>query len=136
MEVDDAADNDASSSSRPAKRRKTTAARPRTVADADYDGASDMDEKVVDDAADFVSEGTIVPHSRSLHRTNRVAPCLSALLEWYDKVKHARRMPWRHEYDAALDDTAKAQRAYEVLVSEIMLQQTQVRTRTWHGCSL
>ncbi|PCH44877.1 DNA glycosylase [Wolfiporia cocos MD-104 SS10] len=37
-------------------------------------------------------------------------------------------MPWRKPYDPALDDEGQAQRAYEVWISEIMLQQTQVAT--------
>ena len=35
-------------------------------------------------------------------------------------------MPWRKDYDPSLSADARAQRAYEVLVSEIMLQQTQM----------
>ncbi|KAG8890402.1 hypothetical protein FRB98_008977 [Tulasnella sp. 332] len=121
----DANDNNASSSSRPAKRRKTTTA--KTAADADYEGASDTDDLVLDDA-DLLPRGTVMPHSRSSHRTDNVVPCIGALLKWFGRVKNTRGMPWRHEYDATLDDEAKAQRAYEVLVSEIMLQQTQVAT--------
>jgi A/G-specific adenine glycosylase len=47
------------------------------------------------------------------------------LVEWYDKNK--RTMPWRH---STLPDTEAElhQRAYEVWVSEIMLQQTRVET--------
>ncbi|KAK4050309.1 hypothetical protein OIV83_003630 [Microbotryomycetes sp. JL201] len=51
------------------------------------------------------------------------------LLAWYDTVKTTRGMPWRIDVDPeALSDEQRSQRAYEVWVSEIMLQQTQVAT--------
>ena len=37
-------------------------------------------------------------------------------------------MPWRKRYDSALTMEEKGQRAYEIWVSEVMLQQTQVNT--------
>jgi len=43
-----------------------------------------------------------------------VAPWQEALLAWYRK--HARPLPWRGEKDP-----------YRILVSEVLLQQTQVR---------
>jgi A/G-specific adenine glycosylase len=46
------------------------------------------------------------------------------LLAWYDKNK--RTLPWRHTTPATPQDLH--QRAYEVWVSEIMLQQTRVET--------
>ncbi|KAF8180374.1 DNA glycosylase [Pholiota molesta] len=39
-----------------------------------------------------------------------------------------RGMPWRKPYDPTLSPERRAQRAYEVWISEIMLQQTQVAT--------
>ncbi|KAG0147977.1 hypothetical protein CROQUDRAFT_655578 [Cronartium quercuum f. sp. fusiforme G11] len=54
----------------------------------------------------------------------------SRLLAWYDEVKRDREMPWRKDvkdFDA-LTPQERGQRAYEVWVSEIMLQQTQVET--------
>ncbi|KIK22751.1 hypothetical protein PISMIDRAFT_29621 [Pisolithus microcarpus 441] len=51
-----------------------------------------------------------------------------SLLAWYDKVHDVRGMPWRKRYDPSLGREARAQRAYEVWISEIMLQQTQVVT--------
>jgi A/G-specific adenine glycosylase len=66
------------------------------------------------------------------------------LLTWYKTVENNRRMPWRKPYDPHLTAEGCAQRAYEVCqisrkfvhlhhfyqvwVSEIMLQQTQVAT--------
>ncbi|GAA5881161.1 hypothetical protein JCM8547_005264 [Rhodosporidiobolus lusitaniae] len=51
------------------------------------------------------------------------------LSAWYDTVKESREMGWRKEVDPAkLSDEERSQRGYEVWVSEIMLQQTQVHT--------
>lgn len=62
----------------------------------------------------------------------------SALLAWYDGVNTNRSMPWRkpfvdpedysHHTDAQVLREALTQRAYEVFISEIMLQQTRVKT--------
>ncbi|KAI8577758.1 hypothetical protein K450DRAFT_250689 [Umbelopsis ramanniana AG] len=49
------------------------------------------------------------------------------LLKWFDLEKRT-HLPWRKEFDHTLDTEQRAQRAYEVWVSEIMLQQTQVAT--------
>lgn len=67
-------------------------------------------------------------HSTSRHSIKPVVACRPQLLEWYDGVKHQRGMPWRKDYDASLsrDSDAITQRAYDVLISEIMLQQTQM----------
>ncbi len=51
-------------------------------------------------------------------------PQASALLEWYDR--HARPMPWR--VPPALRKTGVRPDPYHVWLSEVMLQQTQVRT--------
>ncbi|ORY37173.1 DNA glycosylase, partial [Leucosporidium creatinivorum] len=51
------------------------------------------------------------------------------LLAWYDGVKESRSMPWRKEKEVEkMSREERTQRAYEVWVSEIMLQQTQVST--------
>lgn len=59
----------------------------------------------------------------------------SALLSWYDGVDTDRSMPWRKPFIVPADYSDKAelrqaqtQRAYEVFISEIMLQQTRVAT--------
>ncbi|KAG1860784.1 DNA glycosylase [Suillus subluteus] len=67
-------------------------------------------------------------HPASMHVINAVEPMRIALLEWYDRVHDARKMPWRKKFDPSLDVEGRAQRAYEVWISEIMLQQTQVAT--------
>ncbi|CAH9073462.1 unnamed protein product [Cuscuta europaea] len=49
----------------------------------------------------------------------------ASLLEWYDRNR--RDLPWRRVSDNVSEDE-KEKRAYEVWVSEIMLQQTRVQT--------
>jgi A/G-specific adenine glycosylase len=51
----------------------------------------------------------VTPHQR------KISAIVSKLLEWYPK--NARDLPWRRTTDP-----------YSIFVSEIMLQQTQVRT--------
>ncbi|KAG1861903.1 DNA glycosylase [Suillus tomentosus] len=70
----------------------------------------------------------ILGHPVSMHVISAVEPMRIALLEWYDRVHDARKMPWRKKFDPSLDAEGRAQRAYEVWISEIMLQQTQVVT--------
>ncbi|KAG8898958.1 hypothetical protein FRC00_002107, partial [Tulasnella sp. 408] len=84
------------------------------------------DDSEVDD--EVAGVGIVIPHSKSLHNVAKVKPLTGGLLEWFDSVRDTRGMPWRKEYDPSLSEDEKAQRAYEVLVSEIMLQQTQVTT--------
>ncbi|KAF8609042.1 DNA glycosylase [Ceratobasidium sp. AG-I] len=68
------------------------------------------------------------PHATSRHDSQRLIPYLPALLEWFEEKREVRGMPWRKRYNPSLSKEERAQRAYEVLVSEIMLQQTQVAT--------
>ncbi|KAJ1980153.1 hypothetical protein H4R34_002562 [Dimargaris verticillata] len=74
-------------------------------------------------------------HATTFHQFSAATTTHSvqaALLEWY--ALNQRRLPWRIPYDPVLapSDTKPQsldpQRAYEVWVSEIMLQQTQVKT--------
>ncbi|KAK0208996.1 DNA glycosylase [Desarmillaria ectypa] len=67
-------------------------------------------------------------HSKSQHVISNADEICDALLRWYSGVHTTRGMPWRKAYDPNLGREERAQRAYEVLVSEIMLQQTQVTT--------
>ncbi|KAF8662369.1 hypothetical protein AX16_001174 [Volvariella volvacea WC 439] len=69
-----------------------------------------------------------VSHFSSLHMISSPQECRTALLRWYSDVEDARGMPWRKPYNPNLGPEEKAQRAYEVWVSEVMLQQTQVAT--------
>ncbi|KAH9893772.1 DNA glycosylase [Xylariomycetidae sp. FL2044] len=79
-------------------------------------------------------------HSIDYHRPILldVRQSRSALLEWFDGVSTSRSMPWRKPWidprgfggDCGDDDATRreklARRAYEVWISEIMLQQTRV----------
>ncbi|KAI6098804.1 DNA glycosylase [Pisolithus croceorrhizus] len=73
---------------------------------------------------------TAPTHSISTHvvANSEIDQVRKSLLAWYDKVHDIRGMPWRKRYDPSLGREARAQRAYEVWISEIMLQQTQVAT--------
>lgn len=82
------------------------------------------------------------PSSTRLHSTLYHRPSLllgetgqrgrRSLLKWYDAVSEDRLMPWRkpfnpdHHGAAAESREALSVRAYEVWISEIMLQQTRV----------
>ncbi|KAI3395757.1 hypothetical protein diail_888 [Diaporthe ilicicola] len=82
------------------------------------------------------------PPTNRLHSTLYHRPLLllgetgqrgrSSLLEWFDSVSEERLMPWRkpfnpeHYGDTAESREALSVRAYEVWISEIMLQQTRV----------
>lgn len=70
------------------------------------------------------------PHPISLHVLTDVDAheMRTALLAWFAGVHDLRCMPWRKAYNPALGPEERAQRAYEVWVSEVMLQQTQVTT--------
>ncbi|KAJ7637148.1 hypothetical protein FB45DRAFT_1001978 [Roridomyces roridus] len=70
------------------------------------------------------------PHPKSTHTIPRadVSTIRAGLLRWYSTVHDSRNMPWRKQYDPTLGPEERAQRAYEVWISEIMLQQTQVAT--------
>jgi A/G-specific adenine glycosylase len=106
------------------------------------------------DAAEPHVQAVAVPplrvHARSYHAPLLLAPpsterpdgavlgraARSALLGWYDGVAQQRAMPWRKPFldpaayigrEAELR-AAQTQRAYEIWISEIMLQQTRVET--------
>ncbi|KAK4182203.1 DNA glycosylase [Podospora australis] len=49
-----------------------------------------------------------------------------SLLNWFDKVHTTRSMPWRQPFTASPAEISK--RAYQVWISEVMLQQTRVAT--------
>ncbi|TFK49420.1 DNA glycosylase [Heliocybe sulcata] len=73
-------------------------------------------------------DGDRRPHAVTLHEVAEAYNIRVALLRWYDKVHEVRGMPWRKPYNPEFGPEERAQRAYEVWVSEIMLQQTQVVT--------
>ncbi|PLW22330.1 hypothetical protein PCASD_11178 [Puccinia coronata f. sp. avenae] len=75
------------------------------------------------------------PHPEAYHTAHirppeRLASLRESLLAWFDQVKENRSMPWRKAVTdiSRWTEQQRGQRAYEVWVSEIMLQQTQVET--------
>ncbi|PNS20857.1 A/G-specific adenine glycosylase [Sphaceloma murrayae] len=88
------------------------------------------------------SKATAIPplrrHARDYHHPLFLSHANSSerLLQWFDSTSTARNMPWRKPFPAATslpEDPDEVQellsrRAYEVWVSEIMLQQTRVST--------
>ncbi|THH30990.1 hypothetical protein EUX98_g3175 [Antrodiella citrinella] len=86
-------------------------------------------KKDVDNASeDDVEEGRDVPHAASMHTVTHAKDTRKALLAWYDTIHEVRGMPWRKPFNDSWNEEERAQRAYEVWISEIMLQQTQVVT--------
>lgn len=67
-------------------------------------------------------------HLESRHSIGLPGPMRTALLRWFTTVRDSRGMPWRKPSNLSQDPQQRSQRAYEVWVSEIMLQQTQVAT--------
>ncbi|KAJ2919010.1 hypothetical protein MD484_g1426, partial [Candolleomyces efflorescens] len=94
----------------PIKRRRKPTEKP-TVADADA-----------------VATQTNWRHASSAHIVQEVDAVRTALLAWFELTRDSRGMPWRKSFDSKNSRAQRAQRAYEVWVSEIMLQQTQVAT--------
>jgi hypothetical protein len=69
------------------------------------------------------------PHSPSYHSTSHLTSLSRlALLSWFDTTRDARAMPWRRRFDPTLTREELGQRAYEIMISEVMLQQTQIAT--------
>jgi len=58
-------------------------------------------------------------YSIRMTRAERIEGFVSEIWEWY--ARHKRDLPWRD-----LKEKDETQRAYKILVSEVMLQQTQV----------
>lgn len=75
-------------------------------------------------------------HAISYHKPLLLsrAQDVASLLEWFERVSDSRAMPWRSPFlDPAHHDAdelreAQKKRAYQVWISEIMLQQTRVET--------
>ncbi|KAF9129543.1 hypothetical protein BGW39_004057 [Mortierella sp. 14UC] len=99
-----------------------------THADSDLGGEIPDMEDLVAEAAKVRITGE---HSPDYHRFLTTASrqrIHDGLLAWYD-INH-RKLPWRRDYHSPIkeEDKVLGQRAYEVWVSEIMCQQTQVGT--------
>ena len=122
---------------RPAKRQKRA-----TISKASTKNANQhIYDAILGDHKDQDPSPVSLPareHSPAYHRPlllfgPRSRTARHALLSWFDTVRDARAMPWRKEWvnPANFSDPAELRRvlerrAYEVWISEIMLQQTRV----------
>ncbi|KXX78328.1 A/G-specific adenine DNA glycosylase [Madurella mycetomatis] len=128
---------------RPAKRRRTTP-HPKSKSSLNNETHQIFQASFSLPSSDTTHPATCVFPSRS-HPVTYHRPLLlyspssrQSLLTWFDKVHSARNMPWRKpwinpsEYASRPSDlhAALSQRAYEVWISEIMLQQTRVAVVT------
>lgn len=92
--------------------RSTKATRPKNIPSAPIASGSGPFEE---------------PHATSRHDPQRLIPYLPTLLEWFEEKRDVRGMPWRKRYDPGLSKEERAQRAYEVLVSEVRAPSTGMR---------
>ncbi|WVF71648.1 A/G-specific adenine glycosylase [Kwoniella sp. CBS 6097] len=102
------------------------------IKDENENGLIDIEdlgsERESDGAGSGVGPGVQRAHGVGYHSVDRVAAVQEDLLSWFEEVREKRGMPWRKRYDPSLSIEEKGQRAYEIWVSEVMLQQTQVNT--------
>lgn len=98
---EDYVDNSDSSYDETSRVKATQKTRKARKKDHENDGST---------AVNSISESG---HSVSMHVISAVEPMRIALLEWYDKVHDARKMPWRKKFDPSLDVEGRGQRAYE-----------------------
>ncbi|OCH93957.1 DNA glycosylase [Obba rivulosa] len=125
---DDGYNDDSDAAYEPAPTEKAKAkARPRAAAVKRKRVVSGIEDNAAATRdVDFTAHPAL--HAKSVHRISDPQPLRDALLDWYSLVHETRGMPWRKPYDPSLGPGERAQRAYEVWISEIMLQQTQVAT--------
>lgn len=116
-----------SSSNKPAKRPRLSGPRQISAKSKPVDVKRKGPKTEVDDIEDACSH-VHRPHGLSYHAVDNVAEMQQDLLDWFEVIREKRGMPWRKRYDPNLSMVQKGQRAYEIWVSEIMLQQTQVAT--------
>ncbi|RCI15113.1 hypothetical protein L249_6638 [Ophiocordyceps polyrhachis-furcata BCC 54312] len=131
------------------QRRSLRISRLRNAADATDDGppkrrkitADKSHQRLLSGKEEAKTEFCMPPgrlHTVEYHRPLLLsglqgAQCRQKLLAWFDSVSSARAMPWRKPWidpsrQANADQLRRAleRRAYEVWISEIMLQQTRV----------
>lgn len=126
-EVSDyAPESSQSKSNKPAKRPRLSGPR-KTIKSGT---GSDRKPGVKTESDDIEDVGNSIhrPHGISYHDIDNIAEMQQDLLDWFEVVREKRGMPWRKRYDPNLTMEEKGQRAYEIWVSEVMLQQTQVAT--------
>ncbi|WVR07224.1 A/G-specific adenine glycosylase [Kwoniella sp. DSM 27419] len=102
-----------SSSKRTAKTRHTISVKAESLVD-------------LEDLSDVLAVNRT--HGEGYHDVGAIAEAQEGLLAWFEDVREKRGMPWRKPYDPSMSMEEKGQRAYEIWVSEVMLQQTQVAT--------
>lgn len=103
-------------------KRKLSVKASKPIACAALGAKAETDD--IEDSLQYVHR----PHASGYHAVDRVAELQQDLLNWFERVREKRGMPWRKAYDPSLTMEQKGQRAYEIWVSEVMLQQTQVTT--------
>nr|XP_019046116.1 A/G-specific adenine glycosylase [Kwoniella bestiolae CBS 10118]OCF25046.1 A/G-specific adenine glycosylase [Kwoniella bestiolae CBS 10118] len=86
------------------------------------------DEDGIVDMEDVVGPSIVRDHGMEYHAVGDIEGLQRDLLDWFEACREKRGMPWRKRYDHKLSMEKKGQRAYEIWVSEVMLQQTQVAT--------
>ncbi|KAF8886550.1 DNA glycosylase [Infundibulicybe gibba] len=119
--------SDFGSAFKPRNRKKATAKNPRKkkMKCADVKSLVMLEPKSKHDCDNITA---LTLHPKSYHTIRSPEAIRKALLQWYAGIHDSRGMPWRKPFDPSQGPTERAQRAYEVWVSEIMLQQTQVAT--------
>ena len=103
--------------------------------------SSNRPEEPLDESSKAACEPTARKHSSRYHHTvlfeesSEGTKARTALLDWFDGVRTSRSMPWRKDWidPSSIEDKEQLRellkrRAYEVWISEIMLQQTRVTT--------
>ncbi|KAM4057353.1 hhH-GPD superfamily base excision DNA repair protein [Hirsutella rhossiliensis] len=147
---------ESSSSSSPADGHQPAVSKRRKVAAASRSGAKkpDLHPRLFSSSTTADPQPCLAParlHSLDYHRPlllsgHAAAEHRRSLLSWFDSVSTTRAMPWRKPWiDPALSDDpvqlrrALEVRAYEIWISEIMLQQTRVAVvvdywNRWMAC--
>ncbi|KAJ8701593.1 hypothetical protein PTI98_000357 [Pleurotus ostreatus] len=121
IEIESEVESSSSEYSPPSTARQPTSRKRRKRKEPE--GATRVEHPETDTTREYCPS-----HAPSVHQIQSAASTCRALLQWYTGVSESRGMPWRKPYDPSLSIDARAQRAYEVWISEIMLQQTQVAT--------
>ncbi|KAI7952831.1 hypothetical protein MJO29_008462 [Puccinia striiformis f. sp. tritici] len=123
------------SDDKPVKKHITKKTKKKIVDSVDSSSLSGLDDSSppgsVTKSTTQKHAGSLQNNSLSYSKGNNALDLLHvSLLRWFDLVKEDREMPWRKDvtHIDTWTEQQKGQRAYEVWVSEIMLQQTQVET--------
>ncbi|KAM3549109.1 hypothetical protein MY1884_008888 [Beauveria asiatica] len=129
-----ASDSGSASLARPAKRRKIASSSSTSKLDA-YRALLQQQRLTADLTPSLppTRRHTLAYHVPLLLDGPRAAAARATLLSWFDSVSAARAMPWRKPWIDPCSfaspselRSALEKRAYEVWISEIMLQQTRV----------